>query len=33
VVSKKGNLPLSVPVRGIGSIDDQERAIVESIVA
>jgi alpha-L-fucosidase len=33
VVSKKGNLPLSVPVRGNGSIDDQERAIVEGIAA
>jgi alpha-L-fucosidase len=31
VVSKNGNMLLSVPVRGNGSIDDQERAIVEDI--
>lgn len=31
VVSKNGNLLLSVPVRGNGSIDDQERAVVEGI--
>jgi alpha-L-fucosidase len=33
VVSKNGNLLLSVPVRGNGSIDDQERAVVEGIAA
>jgi alpha-L-fucosidase len=31
VVSKNGNLLLSVPVRGNGSIDEQEQAIVEEI--
>jgi alpha-L-fucosidase len=31
VVSKNGNLLLSVPVRGNGTIDEQERAIVQSI--
>ncbi|QKG55311.1 alpha-L-fucosidase [Hymenobacter sp. BRD128] len=33
VVSKNGNLLVSVPVRGNGTIDDQERAIVEGIAA
>ncbi|PRY44307.1 alpha-L-fucosidase [Spirosoma oryzae] len=31
VVSKNGNYLLNIPVRGNGSIDEQERAIVESI--
>jgi len=31
VVSKNGNLLLNVPVRGDGTIDDQEQAIVEEI--
>ncbi len=31
VVSKNGNLLLSVPVRGNGTIDEQERAIVQDI--
>lgn len=33
VVSKNGNLMLSVPVRGDGTIDEKERAIVEGIGA
>jgi alpha-L-fucosidase len=33
VVSKNGNLMLSVPVRGDGTIDDKEEAIVEQIGA
>ncbi|MBO2008837.1 alpha-L-fucosidase [Siccationidurans soli] len=33
VVSKNGNLLLNVPVRGNGSIDEQERAVVEGIAA
>ncbi|RYY09841.1 MAG: alpha-L-fucosidase, partial [Alphaproteobacteria bacterium] len=33
VVSKNGNLLLSVPVRGDGTIDDQEEAIVREIAA
>jgi alpha-L-fucosidase len=33
IVSKNGNLLLSVPVRGDGTIDDQEQAIVEGIAA
>lgn len=32
-VSKNGNLCLNIPVRGDGSIDDKERAIVEAIGA
>jgi alpha-L-fucosidase len=31
IVSKNGNLLLSVPVRGNGTIDEQEQAIVEEI--
>jgi alpha-L-fucosidase len=33
IVSKNGNLLLNVPVRGNGSIDDQEIAILEEIAA
>ncbi len=33
VVSKNGNLMLNIPVRGNGSIDDKERAVVEGITA
>ena len=33
VVSKNGNLLLSVPVRGDGTIDEKERAIIEGIAA
>lgn len=33
VVSKNGNLMLSVPIRGDGTIDDRERQIVEEIGA
>lgn len=33
VVSKNGNLMLNVPLRGDGSIDDKERAVVEEIGA
>ncbi|GAB3356149.1 alpha-L-fucosidase [Arachidicoccus ginsenosidivorans] len=31
VVSKNGNLMLNIPIRGDGTIDDKERAVVESI--
>ncbi|MDT3401166.1 alpha-L-fucosidase [Mucilaginibacter terrae] len=33
VVSKNGNLLLNVPVRGDGTIDEKERAVVEGIAA
>lgn len=33
VVSKNGNLLLSIPVRGDGTIDDKERAVVKEIAA
>jgi alpha-L-fucosidase len=33
VVSKNGNLLLNIPVRGDGTIDDKERAVVEDIAA
>lgn len=33
VVSKNGNLMLNIPVRGDGTIDDQERAVVEEVGA
>lgn len=33
VVSKNGNLMLNIPVRGNGTIDEKERAVVEGITA
>ncbi len=33
IISKNGNLLLSVPLRGDGSIDEKERAILESIAS
>lgn len=33
IVSKNGNLMLNIPVRGDGTIDDKERAVVEEIGA
>ncbi|UEG55007.1 alpha-L-fucosidase [Mucilaginibacter daejeonensis] len=33
VVSKNGNLMLNIPVRGNGTIDEKERAVVEDIAA
>jgi len=33
IVSKNGNLMLNVPVRGNGTIDEKERAVVEGITA